>query len=577
MTSESKPEKQEITGTIPRGYLPDNAVRGGMGMVIFCVEESSGRPVALKTFKPEYLGNRNARLRFLGEAINWVRLGSHPNIVRAIRVETAGQPPVPFIVVEKIIGNDGEAAKSLGRLILDTHGNGLPVERALSLTLQIVRGMKHAAKQLPRFVHRDLKPGNILINQHGHARVSDFGLSGAFSEEHREHRQKNQEEVDAEDYTPAGTHTHIAPELWNPETNANQQSDIYAVGLMLVEMLSGKATVSTKDSTSPKEQHLALNAEQLIGEQSDSVRGLVKAGTAIDPQKRFQDWESFERALISVYESMELVVPPEESEIDELSDPASTIQSNLAIALSFLNLEAAQHGLIFAEQALNLAHESDLPAQVAACHELISRINLATGDVERAHHHILQADSITTGVSEKQSLDIRLLHAGILTRAGRFDDARSLLETLLETARNQTDPHLESIVLGSLANVYAEQGNLALAVFHYRGQLAISEQSNDVGNTATCLSNMGTAYLSAKKYEKAFELLQQSYNQATSHGDIPLQLKNLIAICNLCIEAGQTDALCHYGEIYRTLCATLGYEEEIQSITNAMRKAGCAN
>ncbi len=74
---------------------------GGMGAVYFCLDHNNGsRPVALKTFKPEFLPDRSARDRFLREGTTWVGLGSHPNIVRCHTVEYID--PVAFLVLELI-------------------------------------------------------------------------------------------------------------------------------------------------------------------------------------------------------------------------------------------------------------------------------------------------------------------------------------------------------------------------------------------------------------------------------------------------------------------------------------------
>ncbi len=154
---------------------------GGMGIVYLCFDHQEQRPVALKTFRPEFLPDRAARDRFLQEGETWVRLGKHPHIVRCYQVFQDSPRPEVYLALELVAKEEGRRDASLRAWI--TPGQPLPAEQALLIALQIARGMAHAAETIPGFVHRDLKPENVLVGADrlsnaaiNRVRVTDFGL-----------------------------------------------------------------------------------------------------------------------------------------------------------------------------------------------------------------------------------------------------------------------------------------------------------------------------------------------------------------------------------------------------------------
>ncbi len=127
---------------------------GGMGIVYLCLDLEQDRPVALKTFKPEYLPDRAARDRFLREGTHWVDLSCHPHVVRCYRVLRID--PEVYLVLELVAKEQGRDDASLRSWL--TPGRPLPVETALLFALQIVRGIAHAASVIPGLVHCDQPP-----------------------------------------------------------------------------------------------------------------------------------------------------------------------------------------------------------------------------------------------------------------------------------------------------------------------------------------------------------------------------------------------------------------------------------
>lgn len=199
---------------------------GGMGEVFRARDLRLGRDVALKVLPRAFSQDAERVARFEREARILASL-NHPNLLVIYDVGEEG--PFRFTVTELLEG------KSL-REVLD--GGPLGRDRALQATLQILKGL--GAAHARGVVHRDLKPENIFVEAEGHVKVLDFGLAtqpsprpGTSSEETSPHGART---------SPGGllgTYRYMAPEQLRGEP-ADQRTDLFAVGLLLFEMLTGR-------------------------------------------------------------------------------------------------------------------------------------------------------------------------------------------------------------------------------------------------------------------------------------------------------------------------------------------------
>src|SRR5436190_16841542 len=173
------------------------------------------RPVAVKVLRPQMAANPDVRRRFEAEARAAARL-SHPNVVS---VFDTGEDGMPFIVMERLPGET--LADRIGRGSVDPDWLKR-VAGDILLALQAA----HAAG----IVHRDVKPGNVLIAANGCAKVADFGIA------------KSMEALPGADHTATnmlvGTPAYLAPERIDGRP-ATAQSDLYSVGVLLYEALAG--------------------------------------------------------------------------------------------------------------------------------------------------------------------------------------------------------------------------------------------------------------------------------------------------------------------------------------------------
>src|SRR5258708_1495620 len=187
--------------------------KGGMGEVYRADDLRLGQPVALK-FLSEHLASDSKALERLYREVRIARQVSHPNVCRVYDVgDLDGQH---FLSMEFI---KGEELSSLLRRI-----GRLPSDKAMEIARQICAGL--AAAHNRGVLHRDLKPANVMIDEHGNARLTDFGIA-ALAEEVRG------EEV------RAGTPSYMSPEQL-AGNELTTKSDIYSLGLVLYELFTGK-------------------------------------------------------------------------------------------------------------------------------------------------------------------------------------------------------------------------------------------------------------------------------------------------------------------------------------------------
>src|SRR5436853_4648796 len=197
-------ELEELVGT------------GGMSSVFRAHDRLLDRKVALKVLHEQYMEDADYVERFRHEARAVAAL-SHPNIVTVIdRGEHEGRQ---FIVFEYV---DGENLKRM----IERRGPA-PVPTALELAMQVARGLSFAHQQ--GLVHRDVKPQNVLLNGDGQAKVTDFGIA----------RSLDVHQGVTRTGTVLGTSDYIAPEQAQGQA-VDEQSDVYSLGVVLYELLTGK-------------------------------------------------------------------------------------------------------------------------------------------------------------------------------------------------------------------------------------------------------------------------------------------------------------------------------------------------
>lgn len=283
----------DLVGRLIRGrYQIEKLVaRGGMATVYLAEDNRLDRKVAIKVIHAHLANDRNFREKFVREAKIAAGL-SHPNLVNVF--DQAEDGDVVFLAMEYVSGITLRQA-------LDDFGS-LSAARALEVFEPIVAAL--AAAHAAGILHRDLKPENVLLSDDGKVKLSDFGLARPIS-------------AQTQTGGVVGTVAYMSPELVSRGV-ADARSDVYAAGIMLFELLTGKQPFQGEQAVQVAFQHAnsevpapsSLNAD--VPELLDEI---VLWATAKLPQNRPSDANELHRVLIQA--KVDLRNPKKASELTE--------------------------------------------------------------------------------------------------------------------------------------------------------------------------------------------------------------------------------------------------------------------
>jgi serine/threonine protein kinase len=259
--------------------------RGGMSDVHVGTDTRLGRRVAIKLLKPALATDPRFRVLFREEAQKAARM-AHPTIVRVFDAgeETVREPngleaQVPFIVMEYVDG----------RLLKDIVSDG-PLEptEAVRIVSGILTALEYSHRAL--LVHRDIKPGNVMVTQNGQVKVMDFGIARAVSD--------NSATV-ADTSAVLGTAQYFSPEQARGET-VDSRTDLYSTGVVLFELLTGRPPFRGDRAAAVAYQHIseaAVAPSTINPRVSPSLDSVVLHALAKDKFERFQTAAEFRQDL----------------------------------------------------------------------------------------------------------------------------------------------------------------------------------------------------------------------------------------------------------------------------------------
>ena len=222
---------------------------GGMANVYHCYDTIDAREVAIKILKDEFLDNEDFIRRFKNES-KAIAVLNHPNIVRVYDVSFGDM--IQYIVMEYI---DGITLKEY----IDMQGV-LDWKETVHLTTQILKALQHAHEN--GIVHRDIKPHNIMLLQDGTIKVTDFGIARFSSNATRTMTEQ-----------AIGSVHYIAPEQARGE-KTDGKTDIYSVGVMMYEMLTGQLPFDADSAVSVALMQLQAKAKRPREVNPDIPEGL---------------------------------------------------------------------------------------------------------------------------------------------------------------------------------------------------------------------------------------------------------------------------------------------------------------
>jgi len=312
---------------------------GGFGTIFLAHQAPMGRPVALKLMNPEHRANRQHQKRFEREAEDLARV-SHPNVVSIIDFGEA-QDGLLYLVMELVGGH------TLSTILKESAP--LPPERAFNIADQVAAGL--GAAHATNIIHRDLKPANILVtsvsDRRDFVKIVDFGIAleaqtGDIDQQRTQLTEKG---------TTLGTPRYMAPEQIRASARSqrvradakrqlNLRIDVYALGVILYEMLTGKFPFPMQaDDELPdslrrmrahlREQPIPLGHWTHTAPPSLAVNDFLLKTLSKEPERRPQTTQAFRRQMKAAFEAPyepapRTAVPPSEPSGAAATGPVHT-------------------------------------------------------------------------------------------------------------------------------------------------------------------------------------------------------------------------------------------------------------
>ena len=330
--------------------------RGGMAEVHLGFDTRLSRVVAIKMLRRDLALDSIFQARFRREAQSAASL-NHPNIVAVydtgeeiVSDATNRSLAIPYIVMEYVEGH------TVKELVSD--GTAVPINEAIEIVSGVLSALQYSHAN--HLVHRDIKPGNIMLTPEGKVKVMDFGIARALTDSQATMTQTN---------AVVGTAQYLSPEQARGET-VDERSDLYSTGVVLFELLTGRPPFKGDSAVAVAYQHVEQippTPSSILSDIPDSLDRVVLKALAKNRDDRYRSAAEMLSDLQRVARGMDVGAPPADSWATEVLPSAGLVGARAAVPAATSTVSAPAAGVSSTSTSLPaVSSDGDAASKAAA-------------------------------------------------------------------------------------------------------------------------------------------------------------------------------------------------------------------
>ena len=330
--------------------------RGGMAEVHLGFDTRLSRVVAIKMLRRDLALDSIFQARFRREAQSAASL-NHPNIVAVydtgeeiVSDATNRSLAIPYIVMEYVEGH------TVKELISD--GTAVPINEAIEIVSGVLSALQYSHAN--HLVHRDIKPGNIMLTPEGKVKVMDFGIARALTDSQATMTQTN---------AVVGTAQYLSPEQARGET-VDERSDLYSTGVVLFELLTGRPPFKGDSAVAVAYQHVEQippTPSSILSDIPDSLDRVVLKALAKNRDDRYRSAAEMLSDLQRVARGMDVGAPPADSWATEVLPSAGLVGARATVPAATSTVSAPAAGVSSTSTSLPaVSSDGDAAGKAAA-------------------------------------------------------------------------------------------------------------------------------------------------------------------------------------------------------------------